>query len=173
MIPNRMKKYFELNDRSCDALVLAYNLENRLEKGLSFYIPRSSEVEEAFGVALRKIFGTKEGSCHWADSVNWALVRELNSLDKRIHNGVFEVVSGDSDYQTIFEGYLSSSGGKFDSTWIYLKGDLYRFKEGKRKEALLKFENFWDEREKSRWKEIHKLMREYTQRQYEVKSGMH
>jgi hypothetical protein len=165
-------KYFELNDRSCDALVLGYSPYNILGKdfGNNFYIPSCSDVEEAFGYSLRQILGKKSGACHWADSAKWGTIANLDKLEDRIHGGVFEVVSGDSDYQTIFEDYLSSTWGKFDSTWIYGKGSLYRFREGKREVALKKFEDYWNEKEKSRWKQIYEFMKKYTHSQFEEKS---
>lgn len=164
-------KYVELTSRSCDALVLAYSPKEVLAKncGRNFYIPSHENVEEAFGFSLRKILGEKDGINHWADSAKWGSVANLNRLEKRIKSGVGEVICGDSEYQTIFEGYLSSSCGNFESTWIYLKGSLYGFAEEKREIAENKFEEYWNLKEKEKWGEIHKIMREYTKQSFERK----
>jgi hypothetical protein len=160
-------------DRACDALVLAYNPENVLARssGRNFYIPSGNRVEEAFGEALRKIFGVKQGSSHWADAVKWATVADLKKLESRILEGTQEAICGDSDYQTIFDGYLSASGGRFNHTWICMRGDFYRFEDRKREEARDKFDSFWTPEEKSRWQKIHRFMGEHTQEQYRRKEN--
>jgi hypothetical protein len=166
------EKLCELEDRSCDALVLAYNPSEALGSAYDgpFYIPSCSEVEEAFGYSLRKIFGPKQGCTHWADSIKWDLVAGLNKLEKRIREGVGEATGGDRNYMTFFQMYLSMNfNPRFQSPWIYMTGDLYRFSKGKREETLEKFENFWNEKEKSRWIVIHDFMREYTAKQYKDK----
>ena len=76
----------------------------------------------------------------------------------------------DEDIKRLFEGYFSGfASSNFESTWIFLKGDLYRFREGRREQAIEKFETFWTTREKSRWSEIHNFMREYTAKSYREK----
>ena len=171
MRPTKLEDFHERTERSCDVLVLAYNPEKIIGRdfGRNFYIPGCSRVEEAFGFSLRKILGQKEGCSHWADCVKWGSIANLDKLEKRIYEGTSEVIIGDSDYQTIFESYLSSTWGKFDSTWIYGKGSLYRFREGKREIALKKFEDYWSEKEKTRWKQIQKFMREYSLRKFGAK----
>lgn len=163
-------KYVELTNRSCDALVLAYSPEESLTKncGRNFYIPECSKIEESFGFSLRKIFGEINGTNHWTDSVKWGNVANLNKLEKRIVTGTEEIICGDPDYQTIFEGYFSSSNINLENTWIYGRGSFYGFAEGKRETALGKFEEYWNKKEKSRWDEIHKIMREYTKQIFEM-----
>lgn len=172
MIKSSFKSYYELCNRSCDALVLAYSPTEVLAKDCerNFYIPSQNDVEEAFGFSLRKIFGEINGTNHWADSVKWGSVANLNKLEKRIKQGVGEIICGDKDYQTTFEGYLSSMWGNFNSTWVYLKGSLYGFREGKREIALEKFDKYWNKKEKSRWNEIHNFMREYTAEEFRKKN---
>lgn len=173
MEDKKYKAFSDLNRRSCDALVLAYNprqiLDSYCDRG--FYIPSCHGVEESYGVALRKMFGTKEGSGHWADAVQWATIKSLSKLEKRIEEGVWTVVSGDPDYQTIFEGHFSSFSGKLEHAWIYMKGDLYRFRKGKREQALDDFDKFWNDSEKKQWAQIHKFMREYTREEYKKKGN--
>jgi len=157
--------------RSCDALVLGYSPKQALGRdfGHVFYIPCSSDCEEAFGEALRKIFGARQGGSHWADHVRWSQVEHLEKLEKRILEGAQESIIGDPDYQTGFDMHFSSLNGRFESTWEYGKGTLYRFSDGRRDDALRKFEEFWNDAEKNRWKEIHGFMREHTQKQYQEK----
>jgi hypothetical protein len=161
------KKYCELCDRSCDALVLGYEPTNVLSG--RFYVPGVSNCEEGFGFALRKVFGEKNGLFHWADSVKWATVKDLNRLEPRILRGVQEVVSGDPDYQTEFDQYFSSLGRRFEHHWVFLKGDLYKFIDGEREKAVELFDGFWNETEKNRWREIHGFMREYTANEFRGK----
>jgi len=170
---DKFHEYCERTERACDALVLAYNPDFALSKNFrrNFYIPSVNSVEEAFGYSLRKLFGEKEGSYHWADAVKWATVRDLDKLDKRIREGTQEVISGDPDYQTIFEDYFSSLYERFEHTWIYMKGDFYRFADGKREEAFRKFQDFWNSGEKTRWNEIHRFMREYTYEDFAKKDN--
>ena len=155
----------ELSDRSCDALVLAFSpnqvIGRDYEKG--FYIPSSSDVERAYGHSLRKILGRKDGGNHWSDAVLWGNINNINKLEKRIHNGTSQVICGDHQYQTIFEGYLSSMSMNFGHMFMYGKGDIYRFLEGQREKTSQKFKAFWTKEEKKRWDKIHKFMREYTQ----------
>lgn len=172
MSREKFEKSFESSQRSCDALVLAYFPGNVLGRNSenSFYIPSSHRVEEAFGYSLRKIFGEKEESVHWADAVKWGTIKDLKKLEPRILEGTREIVMGDRDYQTTFESYLSGVSGKFGDLWICGKGSLYRFIKGGRKEALQKFNDYWNEQEKKRWREIHKFMRKCTKKEFEGKS---
>lgn len=172
MPDDERKRYGEFLDRACDALVLGYSPSNVLESDVSrggFYIPSSCDVEEALGYSLRKIFGQKEGGCHWADSVKWGTIANLGRLEKRILKGTRDVIWG-GDQQTRFEIYLSAFSEIFDHIWIFRKGDLYKFYNGKKEEAIQKFKDYWDKQERSRWKEIHKFMREYTKKDFERKS---
>lgn len=164
------KKHSYEMDRSCDALVLAYSPEQVLGRdfGRDLYIPSGGDVEEAFGEALRKFFGEKEGSYHWADSVRWNTIANQNKIEERIREGIWEVVSGDSDYQTIFNGYLSSSG-IFNHAWFSGIDDLYCFKKDKRELALGEFEIYWNVCEKEQWAQIHEFMRDYTKEQFKHK----
>lgn len=168
-----LERLFRAGDRACDALVLAYDPSKALTVycGRNLYIPSGHDVEEAFGVSLRKIFGRQDGEgCHWADAVKWPTIANRNKIEKRIHEDVWKVVSGDPDYQTIFDGYLSMSTGRFEHDWVYMKGDMWAFAPGKREEALNKFNRYWRSKEKEQWTQIHKFMREYTAKQYKEKS---
>lgn len=161
-----LKKQTEHLDRSCDALVLAYDPTQVLKADFSrkFYIPGCSHVEKAFGYALREIFGTQNGTSHWTDSVKWPTVANIDKLEKRILEGTREAICGDSDYQRRFNIYLFDLSGLFEHTWTSMMGEFYRFRDGRRKQALSQFGDYWNEQEKRRWGEIHKLMREYTQK---------
>jgi hypothetical protein len=172
MTEKKVDKYFEITNRACDALVLGYNSRDILGKDFekNFYIPCCSEIESSFGFALRKILGVKKGYIHLADCVRWDTIADLDKLEKRIYEGANEVIIGDPEYETIFSSYLHGLNSRnFESTWIYLRGDLYRFRKEKREEALEKFENFWTEKEKKRWKEVHNFMRSYTVKNYKEK----
>jgi hypothetical protein len=172
-MPNKeWEKHCELVDRSCDALVLAYSPNQILGRdfGKNFYIPSCHNVEEAFGYSLRKTFGRKEAECHWADAVKLSMVANLDKLEKRILNGVKEVFSGHPEEQNYFGMYFSGLSGRFEQTWIFLKGDLYKFREGKREEAIQKFQMFWNEEERNRWKQLHEFMRKYTLKEFKKKS---
>lgn len=173
MQDKKWEEHCEFMDRSCDALVLAYSPNHALghdfEKG--FYIPYSYDVKEAFGYSLRKIFGQKVGACHWADAVKWPTIANLERLEKRVLDGAKEVICGSPGSLTTFDLYLSHLAGRFEHIWIYRKGNLHRFREGRRKEAIQKFRDYWNEQETARWGEIHKLMREHTKKDFEGKSG--
>ena len=163
-----LEKKWELEGRICDALVLAYSPSEIIAKedGRNFYIPSKCRIEEAFGNSLRKIFGKKDGGSHWADSVEWNTIANLEKLEKRILKGTKEIICGNSDYQNVFDLYLSSLSSNFEHVWVYWLGDLYQFNYGKREEALEKFQNYWTQKEKGRWNQIHKFMREDTKRQF-------
>jgi hypothetical protein len=168
-----LDKLFELEERSCDALILAYDPCEVLTKAYDeiFYIPSKRVVEESFGFALRNIFGSEQGASHWADFIKWGGIKNLNKLEKRIHDGVGEATGGDHEYLNYFDTYLSMNfNPSIQYTWVYMKGDFYRFSKGKREEALDKFEKFWNEKEKSRWNEIHEFMRAYTKKEYGKKN---
>jgi len=163
------KDFEERTDRVCDALVLGYNPNNSLGRDYrgDFYIPGQFSVEEAFGFALGEIFGIQERFRNWG---SWRVVPNDINLEKRILNGVSEVITGDPDYQTIFGMYINSDF-RFDNTWIYLKGTLHKFREGKREAALTEFETYWNKQEKARWEQIHKFMREYSKREFKRKGN--
>lgn len=165
------EKHSELLDRTCEALVLAYQPNQVLARDYDrkFYIPSHASIEEAFGYSLRSVFGTKEGGSHWADGVRWNTIDNLDDLEERIKTGSMNVLGGHPDEQTRFESYLSGYSPYFEHEWIYLKGDFYRFRQGKRKEALQNFSEYWSEEEGKRWKQLHKFMREYTQKEFEKK----
>jgi len=157
--------------RTCEALVLAYSPDQPLDRGFGgYYIPSCYDIEEAFGYALRKIYGEQEGGFHWADRVRWVTVANLEQLDSRILEGVRKVICGNPDHQTVFEGSFSFLHGKFEHHWVFMKGDLYRFREGSRERALEDFRTFWTEVEQRTWERIHVFMREYTIMEYEKKS---
>ncbi len=160
------QRYQELNDRSCDALVLSYSPYRRLVSDCdrSFYIPSQGNVEESFGESLRKLLGETKGSSHWADSVRWNNIEGLDKLERRILEGTRKILIGPADYRTPFENYLSELWGKFEHAWIYGRGDFYRFRKGRRAEALEKFKNYWTPKEKVRWEQIHTFMGEHTQK---------
>jgi len=166
-------KTLELYDRSCDALVLAYSPQIVLgrDKENTFYIPSSKEVGRAFGYSLRKILGKKEGGSHWTDSVYWGAIANLDKLEPRILEGTEKVLRGSKNTNSYFEGYYSSGILRnFGNLFIFGKGDLYRFLHGKRKPTLENFRAYWNEKEKGRWKDIHKFMREFTKKEFERKN---
>lgn len=156
-----LEKRFEIKNRNCEALVLAYQPNQTIahDRGRGFYIPSRSDVEGAFGYALRNIFGEMRAGSHWADSVRWNTIKDLDKLEKRILEGSQSVICGQYDIQTFFDSYLSSMSGRLEHTWIYMAGDFYRYLPGEREKAKKNFENYWTEEEKKRWKQIHKLMR--------------
>lgn len=157
-----------LLDRACDALALAYNPNKPIAS--DYYIPSYRDVEEAFGFALRRIYGEKSGSSHWADSVRWSTVRNLDQLDKRIYHGVWKAVAGDWETMTLLQHYFSPLHGVLESLWVFLKGNLHRFKEGAREKAMEEFQRFWTDAEKTTWRKIHRFMRQYTKQEFERKS---
>jgi hypothetical protein len=162
MVTKYYESLIELEDRACDALVLAYNPKEVLGECFSgnFYIPTQGDVEEAFGVALREVLGKQKGSPHWADRVMWNTIL-LDELEERIRKGTFDSINGNPDTQTLFGNYLLS-----DLILEHGVEELYRFQDGKREVVLKQFEEFWDEKEKARWTLIHHFMRDYTAEQY-------
>jgi hypothetical protein len=152
--------------RNCDALVLGYDPKEVLTAE-TFYIPDRNNVEEAFGYSLRKVLGEKKG-IYW-EYIGWIAVKHLDKLEKRILEGIEEVTGGDREYMTTFSHYLSSMSGRFENHFTYGKGTFYRFLGKQREQALKDFEDYWTKREKSRWQEIHKFMREHTQKQFKQK----
>ena len=168
---NEFQRYNELTERSCDAIVLSYSPEFVLarDSGEAFYIPSKSLVGESFGHALREILGKTENVPDLSDSVCWTTIANLDRLEKRILQGVGEVLVGDPRYETLFQSYLSGSWGIFDHIWRYGQGDFYRFRGEKREQALEKFQRFWTPTEKTRWTEIQRLMNEYSQREAETR----
>jgi hypothetical protein len=147
-------------------LVLAYDPLKVLgeEGGEIFYITSRPDVETAFGYSLRKIFGEKEGISWEGDYVKWDTIKELKKLESRILNETKKVIMGYPGETTYFESYLSGANQTgMCHLWIYGKGDIYGFADGKRTEALEKFSQYWNEQEKNRWCEIHKFMREFTE----------
>lgn len=161
----KMDEFLERTDRACDALVLGYNPKKLIAE--DYYIPGQFSVEEAFGFALGKIFGIQEQFRSWGP---WRVIPQDIPLEKRILDLTGEVITGDPDYQTRFGMYLNNDF-RFEPTWIYLKGDLYRFNPGKREVALEEFERYWNKQEKERWEQIHQFMREHTQKEFKRKGN--
>lgn len=164
MITQEADTYIDLTDRSCEALVLACQPKEILIRsgGKDFYIPSQSRIEEAFGASLRKMLGIKRGCPHWADSVGWDTIRNLDTLPKRLREGTFESTRSEGEYQNPLESFMSATWGQFGQEWRYLKGDFFRFREGKREEAKEKFEQYWTDKEKEIWQQIHEGMRDHT-----------
>ena len=162
-------KDYELIERSCDSLVLAYSPDHVLGSNYRsyFYIPSSENIQRAVGYSLRKILGGREAGGGWRDLVEWLTIANLEKLEPRILKGMKGAIDRYPDCKPPFEEYLSSLN--FENHWVYLKGDMYKFKDGKREEALQKFNDYWNEKEKSRWEQIHNFMREYTQKKFEEK----
>lgn len=163
------ESYFKLTDRTCDALVLAYLPDQFL--GGDFYIPSHHHIKSALGSSLRKIFGQRRGiDIMENDVVDLAGVLNLEKLEPRILDGFEKTVKWPS---AILENYLSLfTGIDFETTFISYKGDLYKFREGRREEALQKFNNYWNEQEKMQWEQIHNFMREFTQKKFEEKNKL-
>ena len=166
-------KGYKLIDRSCDSLVLAYSPDQVLGHNYRddfFYIPSSSSIERAVGYSLRKIFGGREAGGGWRDLVEWLTIANLERLEHRILEGMKKAIERYPDCKPPLEEYLSSLN--FEDHWIYIKGNMYRFKDGKREEALQKFNDYWNEQERLRWEQIHNFMRECTQRDFKRKNSL-
>ena len=158
------KSYFELTDRTCDALVLAYLPDQFL--GRDFYIPSHRHIKAALGSSLRKIFGQRRGiDLLEKDVIDFAGILDLEKLEPMILDGMEKTVKWPN---TILEDHLSLfTGMYFETTFISYKGDLYKFREGQREKALQKFNDYWNEPEKGKWEQIYNFMREFTKKEFE------
>lgn len=165
-LKEEIKQHNERTSRACDALLLAYSPEVPIAKAFSrnFYIPRSECIEQALGFTLKTICGIKSGRTVW-----WDNVKSPQKVPRKIFDSFREVIVLESrEYQSLFEMSLGviAFGEVMEHHWVAGKGDLYRFNEGKREEALDLFEAYWTRKEKSSLKKIHEGMRKYTAQQF-------
>jgi hypothetical protein len=163
--------YNERTSRACDALLLAYSPKQPLARAFSrnFYIPSTTRIEEALGFTLKTICGIKSGSNAEWDNVKWGQIKNPEKIPSRVFDSFREViVSGSREEQSILAMSLGvlAFGEVMEQHFVPGKGDLYRFIEGKREEALELFESYWTRREKSSLKKIHEGMRNYTAQQF-------
>lgn len=170
-LKEEIKQHNERTSRACDALLLAYSPDVPIARAFSrnFYIPRSECIEQALGFTLKTICGMKSGRTVWWDNVKWNDVKNPQKVPQRIFDSFREViVSENREYQSLFEMSLGviAFGEVMEHHWAYGRGDLYRFNDGKREEALDLFEAYWTKKEKASLKKIHEGMRKYTAQQF-------
>jgi hypothetical protein len=167
-----MEKIFELEDRTCDALITGFlpsqsicNLYNQ-----SFYIPSSNYVCILLGTSLREILGSKKGDYHWWDSVRWNTIASSDALNGKIVDLLRKVTISEKECNSHLDDYLYViNNPRLEHEWVSRLGDLFRYRVGERKKAIERAANFWESEELNSFKQIHEVMRKHTKEMFEKK----
>jgi len=161
---SRWKKQVELENRTCEALVLG------LRKPIwdKYSIPDAYEIGEHLGYALRQLGGELVESFSWWDSVRWPTIKDLSKIKQRVAEGLFAITSSGKEEDTQLHVFLSSNPA-IESSWAFMIGDLYRFKPGERKKAAARVKAYWQPDELRDFRNLHRYMRSYNQK--DLKGG--
>jgi hypothetical protein len=149
--------FIELQNRTCDALALAYE-----PKGRIFYIPPSEKVQIDLGNALRKLFGTSPPPLYLQR--DWAELRRVNNfqnIQPRIWEGINNSLRREGADDNFFElGYIMCNPSLvMDFDYAFGRGHVYCFGKGKRELALRDFSLYWAAEERHQWQRIQAQMR--------------
>lgn len=151
----RLKKQFELHDRTIQALLLQFR--KKIKNGNRIPSPHR------IGEILKSI--PKE---------------QRDNFQQRVREGLYHIlargISGPEESENYLEGYMFSRGyGEkvLEWDWIDWFGDLFKFRRGKRKEAVEEVRGYWNEKELADFQKIGQVLREETAREYQPKIERH
>ncbi len=140
----------ELEYKTCDALLLQFDPEQIIKS--DFYIPSPTRIRE------------------------WTVDFDRKTLQQSVRDKLWEVLQRGSAWNEptncILEDYLLRLGGitwsgrRTEGNWIYMFGDLFRFKEGQREEAQRDYQDHWNEAERKDFDRIGIVLRDKVKVEY-------
>lgn len=162
----KSRKRGELRERTADAILLGFSTVIRNIDGKPFVIPSSHRVAGVVNYALRKICGEQEGFYGWWSELAWNTIANKEKIPERLRESIPELLNHREDEYSSLDYYLDISrpwnyGGRtFDEEWVYLKGSLHRFSDGKRFEAMAKVLEYFSWEELDFFQEMHPYLNE-------------
>jgi hypothetical protein len=158
-----VKDEFELEGRTCEALVLGFDPTNILI--YDFYIPFSSRAQEIIRKAIPNSYGKN----------NFNLEEGRRELGDRLARGSYlsffdQGFPGPySDSYTYFTqfflgGYLKSSQRMFSTEWFPEFGNISKFRAGEREKARKRVEAYFNKFELEKIERIQEAMKRVKKR---------
>ena len=167
-----LKKIFELEDRTCDALITGFLPSQPIQicYNRPFYIPSSNDICILLGISLREILGSKKGDYHWWDSVKWNTIASSDALNRRIVDSLRKVTISEKECNSHLDDYLCViSNPRLEHEWVSRLGDLFKYRDGEREKAIERVANFWKSEELDSFRQIHEVMKKHTKEMFEKK----
>ncbi len=161
------EKKRELEDRTIEALLLGFRKPLHLE----YQIPSSHRVALATIYAVQSLCGFDYASAGCGDEIclGWKWVANPEKLGKRVREGIqFVLERADRESNSSLDLYMLCHPSKLAREWFSMKGDLHRFRRGERKKAEERVKAYWKSEELQDFRNLHKYMRDYTQKQLNV-----
>ena len=165
------KNIFELEDRTCDALVTGFLPSQPIQVCYNkpFYIPSSSNVCKILEKSLVEICGKKRED-HFGRNIDWGSIDLSGPLNRKVIEGLRKSTSPPRDEYSLLDRYLSTCDNPLlEHEWIIRFGELYRYREGERKKAIERVNAFWNPVEMGSFRQIYGAMRKHTKELFEEK----
>lgn len=162
---DEFEKKQELEDRTIEALLLGF--KNPIYE--DYNIPRAHEIEQAVGCSLADLCGMDKDKKEMIlnGGICWDL-HHPERLQERVRQGLQDIFSGYRDEQNSLDMYMKTLH-KLDWIWVYMLGDIFKFKDGDREKAEERVKAYWNAEELRNFQDINEGVRIIIDREYAEK----